>query len=40
MLKGFAEYGSVPHFNLEIYQDGAVSPATVDLLHAARELVR
>lgn len=40
LLKGFAEYGSVPLFNLEIYQDGAVSPATVDLLHAARELVK
>ncbi len=40
LLKGFAEYGSVPLFNLEIYQEGTVSPATVDLLHAARELAR
>ena len=40
LLKGFAEYGSVPLFNLEIYQEGAVSPATVDLLRAAQDLVK
>lgn len=40
LLKGFSEYGSVPFFNLEIYQEGTVSPATVDLLHAAQELAK
>lgn len=35
MLKGFAEYRSVPIFNLEIYQDGTVSSQTVDLFKQA-----
>ncbi len=40
MLQGFSEFSSVPIFNLEIYQEGTLSPATVDMLHAARELVK
>lgn len=31
MLDAFARHGNVPIFNLEIYQEGRVSPATIDL---------
>jgi hypothetical protein len=38
LLKRFAERRNVPIFNLEIYQEGAVSPQTIDLFKQARSL--
>ncbi|MEI7956242.1 MAG: hypothetical protein WCJ66_13835 [Verrucomicrobiota bacterium] len=35
MLKGFAEYRNVPIFNMEIYQEGTVSPQSVELFKQA-----
>jgi hypothetical protein len=35
MLKGFLEYRNVPIFNLEIYQEGTVSPQSVELFKQA-----
>jgi hypothetical protein len=36
LLKGFKARGNVPLFNLEIYQEGTVSPATVRMFQEAR----
>lgn len=36
LLKGFIARKNVPIFNLEIYQEGAVSPATVEMFRQAR----
>lgn len=42
MLKGFSEYRNVPIFNMEIYQEGAVSPQSVELFKqaASKKLVK
>ncbi len=40
MLKQFAEYRNVPILDLEIYQDGTVSPATVEVFHEANRSLR
>lgn len=37
LLDDFARHGNVPIFNLEIYQDGRVPPATIDLFRQARK---
>lgn len=37
LLDAFARHGNVPIFNLEIYQDGRVSPATLDLFRQMRK---
>ncbi len=36
MLDAFARHGNVPIFNMEIYQEGRVSPATIALFQQAR----
>jgi len=38
MLGEFAKFRNVPIFNLEIYQEGTVSPATVEVFKQARGL--
>jgi hypothetical protein len=35
-LKGFAKHRNVPIFNLEIYQEGVVTPASVETFKEAR----
>jgi hypothetical protein len=35
LLKGFIVRKNVPIFNLEIYQEGALSPASVDIFKQA-----
>ena len=40
MLDAFARHGNVPIFNLEIDQEGRVSPATIDAFHAASGINR
>jgi hypothetical protein len=37
LLKDFAARKNVPIFNLEIYQEGAMSPATVEMFRQASQ---
>ena len=37
LLKGFISRRNVPIFNLEIYQEGTLSPATVEMFEQARD---
>jgi len=40
LLKDFGATRNVPMFNLEIYQDGTMSPATIAMFQEARQLLR
>jgi len=40
LLKDFGATRNVPMFNLEIYQDGTMSPATIAMFKEARQLLR
>ncbi|MGB2755549.1 MAG: hypothetical protein WBD75_06340 [Phycisphaerae bacterium] len=40
LLKDFGATKNVPMFNLEIYQDGTMSPATIAMFKEARQLLR
>jgi len=38
VLSDFAKFRNVPIFNLEIYQEGTVSPRSVEVFKQARRL--
>jgi hypothetical protein len=39
ILRNFSARSNVPIFNLEIYQDGTLSPASIAMFHAARNIL-